>query len=53
MLSYCLECKNNTGSQDSKVSKTSNGKIMLLSMYAQCAIAKNPDLPKSKSQVGY
>ena len=37
MLSYCLECKNNTGSQDSKVSKTSNGKIMLLSMYAQCA----------------
>ena len=30
----------NTGSQHSKVSKTSDGKIMLLSKYAECAIAK-------------
>ena len=30
----------NTGSENSKVSKTSDGKRMLLSKYAECAIAK-------------
>ena len=35
MLSYCLKCKKNTESINSKVSKTANGKAMILST---CAI---------------
>ena len=35
MLSYCLKCKKNTESINSKVSKTTNGKTMILST---CAI---------------
>ena len=35
MLSYCLKCKKNTQSINPKVSKTSNGKTMVLS---KCAI---------------
>ena len=31
MLSYCLKCKKNTESINPKVSKTTNGKIMILS----------------------
>lgn len=36
MLSYCLKCKQDTESKDSKVSKTSNRGIMLLSECAVC-----------------
>ena len=37
MLSYyCLKCRKNTESKNPKVSKTKNGKIMLLSKYAVC-----------------
>ena len=36
MLSYCLKCKNNTESIKPKVSKTSNGKTMVLSKCATC-----------------
>ena len=35
MLSYCLKCKKNTESINPKVSKTTNGKTMILSI---CAI---------------
>ena len=35
MLSYCLKCKKNTESINPKVSKTTNGKTMILS---KCAI---------------
>ena len=35
MLSYCLKCKKNTESINPKVSKTTNGKMMILS---KCAI---------------
>ena len=31
MLSYCLKCKKNTESINPKVSKTTNGKAMILS----------------------
>ena len=31
MLSYCLKCKKNTESKNPKVSKTSNGKAIVLS----------------------
>ena len=36
MLSYCLKCKNNTESINPKVSKTTNGKTMMLSKYVVC-----------------
>ena len=32
MLSYCLKCKRNTESIDPKVSATSNGRTMVLSI---------------------
>ena len=31
MLSYCLKCRKNTESKNTKVVKTKNGRIMLLS----------------------
>ena len=36
MLSYCLKCKKNTESTNSKVSKTTNGKTIILSTCAIC-----------------
>ena len=41
MLSYCLKCKKNTESINPKVSKTSNGKIMILSKCAICGSKKS------------
>ena len=38
MLSYCLKCKKNTESINSKVSKTTNGKTMDLSKCTICGI---------------
>ena len=42
MLSYCLKCRKNTESKNSKVVKTKNRRIMLLS---KCAVS---DSKKSK-----
>ena len=36
MLSYCLKCRKNTKNINPKISKTNNGKIMLLSKCAIC-----------------
>ena len=36
MLSYCLKCKKNTENINPKVSKTTNGKAMILSTCAIC-----------------
>ena len=41
MLSYCLKCKNNTESINPKVSKTTNGKAMILSTCAICGSKKS------------
>ena len=41
MLSYCLKCKKNTGSINPKFSKTTNGKIMMLSKCAACGSKKS------------
>ena len=35
-MSYCLKCRKNTESKNSKVVKTKNWKKMLLSKYAAC-----------------
>ena len=37
MLTYCVKCRENTEKADSKVSKTKNGRKMLLSRCAVCA----------------
>ena len=41
MLSYCLKCKKNTKSINPKVSKTTNGKAMILSTCAICGSKKS------------
>ena len=41
MLSYCLKCKKNTESIYAKVSKTTNGKTMILSKSAICGSKKS------------
>ena len=47
MKSYCLKCRNDTENINSKVSKTSNGKLMLLS---NCAICNSKKLRFLKNQ---
>ena len=41
MLSYCLKCKRNTERINPKVSKTTNGKAMILSTFAICGSKKS------------
>ena len=41
MLSYCLKCKKNTESINPKVSKTINGRAMILSTCAKCGSKKS------------
>ena len=36
MKSYCLKCRKNTENINTKISKTSNGRTMLLSKWAIC-----------------
>ena len=38
---YCLKCRKNTESKNSKVVKTKNGRIMLLSKCAVCDSKKS------------
>ena len=52
MLSYCLKCKKNTENINPKVSKTDNGKTMMLSKCAKNQV-KNQNLLKSKKQKEY
>ena len=53
MLSYCLKCKKNTESINPKVSKTTNGKMKILSKCAICSSKKNQNLLKSNKQKDY
>ena len=41
MLSYCLKCKKNTENINPKVSKTADGKTMMLSKCAICGSKKS------------
>ena len=54
MKSYCLKCRKDTENINPRVSKTSNGRTMVLS---KCAIlyvvVKNQDLLKIKKQKDY
>ena len=50
MSSYCLKCKKNTENINPRVSKTSNGKIMLLSKCAICGSKKSRFIKKTRSK---
>ena len=52
MLSYCLKCKKSTESINLNVSKTTNGKTMILSKCVICG-SKNHNLLKSNKQKDY
>ena len=41
MLSCCLKCRKNTESKNPKISRTKNGRIMLLSKCAVCDSKKS------------
>ena len=51
MLSYCLKCKKNTESINPKVSKTTDGKMMILSKCAICG-SKKPKFIKEQQAKG-
>ena len=52
MLSNCLKCRKNTESKNQIVTRTKNGRIMLLSKCAVCN-SKNKNLSNSKKLVDY
>ena len=41
MKSYCLKCKRDTENINTRISNTSNGKIMLLSKCVECGSKKS------------
>ena len=52
MLSYCLKCRKNTESKNPKLTRTKNGRIMLLSECSMCD-SKKLNLSKGKKILDY
>ena len=50
MLSYCLKCKKNTESINPKVSKTTNGKTVILSKCAICGSKKSKFIKEQQAK---
>ena len=50
MLTYCLRCKKDTESVDSKVLKTKNGRTMLSSKCAVCGSKKSRFLKEQEAK---
>ena len=50
MLSHCLKCKENTERINPKVSKTTNGKTMILSKCAICASKKSKFIKEQQAK---
>ena len=50
MLTYCLRCKKDTESVDSKVLKTKNGRTMLSSKCAVCGTKKSKFLKEQEAK---
>ena len=48
MSSYCLKCRKNTESINPRVSKTNNGKTMILSNCAICGTKKSRFIKKQE-----
>ena len=51
MLSYCLKCKKNTESINPKVSKTTNGKMMILLKCTICGSKKSKFIEEQQAKV--
>ena len=50
MLSYCLKCRRNTEIINPKVSKTTNGKAMILSRCAICGSKKSKFIKQKEAK---
>ena len=50
MLSYCLKCKRNTESINPKVSKTINGKVIILSTCTICGSKKSKFIKQQEAK---
>ena len=50
MLTYCLKCKKDTESVDSKMLKTKNGRLMLLSKCAVCGSKKSKFIKEQEAK---
>ena len=50
MLLYCLKCKKNTESINPKVSKTTNGKMMILSKCIICGTKKSKFIKEQQAK---
>ena len=50
MLSYCFKCRKNTESINPKVSKTTNGKAIILSTCAMCGSKKSKFIKKQEAK---
>ena len=50
MLSYCLKCRRNTETINPKVSKTTNGKAMILSTCAICGSEKSKFIKQQEAK---
>ena len=50
MLSYCLKCKRNTESINPKVSKTTNGKAIILSKCTLCSSKKSKFIKQQEAK---
>ena len=50
MLSYRLKCRRNTGSINPKVSKTTNGKALILSTCAICGSKKSKFIKQQEAK---
>ena len=50
MLSYCFKCRRNTKSINPKVSKTTNGKAIILSTCAICGSKKSTFIKQQEAK---
>ena len=50
MLSYCFKCRRNTKSINPKVSKTTNGKVIILSTCAICGSRKSKFIKEQEAK---
>ena len=50
MLSYCFKCRRNTESMNPKVSKTTNGKTIILSTCAICGSKKSKFIKEQEAK---
>ena len=50
MLSYCLKCKKSTESINPKVSKTTHGKMMILSTCSICGSKKSKFIKEQQAK---